>query len=157
MLSIISFIGLLIGILLAKLSPEELKPGKKYFILLKKIILIAIVISIIYYSKLSLFGLFIGAFIGYFFKKEYFYFGLALVVSLQLTKFNILLASLIFIYSLPYGTLLKKNIIKEININLALFLLPLLFLINNLYLSYDSLLSSFIISALIVKLIKNEY
>ena len=66
MLGLISFIGLLIGILLARISPEEMKPGKKYFILLKKIILIAIIVSIFYYSNISLFGVFIGAFIGYF-------------------------------------------------------------------------------------------
>ena len=155
MLSLISFIGLLIGILLAKLSPEEIKPGRKYFILLEKIVLIAIIITLIYYSEISLLGIFIGAFIGYFFRKEYFYLGLALMISLKHVNFNFLLASLIFIYGLPYGTLLKRHILKEVNINLVLFLIPLLFLINNLYAAYGSLLSSFIISALAVKIIKN--
>lgn len=47
--SIISFLGLLIGILLVKIAPEEQKPLGKYFAILRKILLLIIFIFIIFY------------------------------------------------------------------------------------------------------------
>ena len=47
--SVISFLGLLIGILLIKIAPEEQKPLRKYFILIRKILLVAIFVFVIYY------------------------------------------------------------------------------------------------------------
>ena len=47
--SILSFFGLLIGILLVKIAPEEQNPGKKYFILLRRIFLFAIFIFFLLY------------------------------------------------------------------------------------------------------------
>src|SRR3989338_9291124 len=47
--SIISFLGLLIGILLIKIAPEEQKPLEKYFVLLRKILLLMIFIFIMFY------------------------------------------------------------------------------------------------------------
>jgi len=47
--SIISFLGLLIGIVLTKIAPEEQKPLRKYFVLARRIILILIFIFVLFY------------------------------------------------------------------------------------------------------------
>jgi len=52
--SIIAYLGLLLGITLIKMAPEEQKPGKKYFILIKKIILFLIIASFFVYLKINL-------------------------------------------------------------------------------------------------------
>ncbi len=62
--SIISFFGVLIGIILIKIAPEEQKPLEKYFILTRKILLLLIFIFIIFYYYSNAFHLL--ALIGYF-------------------------------------------------------------------------------------------
>jgi len=156
MFTLLSFIGLLIGILLAKISPEELKPGKKYFIMLKKLVLLSIILSLLYYTKFSFLLFFIGIMFAYFFNHIYLYLGISIVISLVSKQFNVLIASLIFIYGLPHGTLLNKNILKRVALNLFLFLTPLLLIINNLNINYTNLISSFVIGSIAVLMIKND-
>ena len=45
--SIISYLGLLVGLIIIKLAPEEHKPGKKYFILLRKILFFLILVPLL--------------------------------------------------------------------------------------------------------------
>lgn len=52
--SIISYLGLLLGIILIKLAPEEQKPGKKYFILLKKILFFIILVTLLFFYKINI-------------------------------------------------------------------------------------------------------
>ena len=52
--SIISYLGLLLGIILIKMAPEEQKPGKKYFILLKKILFFIILGTLLLFYKISI-------------------------------------------------------------------------------------------------------
>ena len=52
--SIISYLGLLLGVILIKLAPEEQKPGKKYFILLKKISFFLIIVSFLFFYKVNI-------------------------------------------------------------------------------------------------------
>lgn len=47
--SIISFSGLLIGLLLVKVAPEEQKPLEKHFVLFGKILLLMIFVFILFY------------------------------------------------------------------------------------------------------------
>ncbi len=49
---LISLTGLLFGLLLAYISPEELKPGKKYFLLLKQVLFVLASLLILYYFYL---------------------------------------------------------------------------------------------------------
>ena len=46
---IISFIGLYIGLALAYIAPEELKPGEKYLIVLQNFVLAVIILVFVYY------------------------------------------------------------------------------------------------------------
>ena len=47
--SVVSFLGLLIGIILVKIAPEEQKPLEKYFVLLRRILLLLIFIFLMFY------------------------------------------------------------------------------------------------------------
>ena len=55
--SVVSFLGLLIGIILIKIAPEEQKPLSKYFDLMRKILLLLIFIFLMFYYFNSVFYL----------------------------------------------------------------------------------------------------
>jgi hypothetical protein len=155
MLSLIVFSGLLFGILLAYISPEELDGGKKYFEIFSLLVLFGIFLVLIHYFKFSVIGLVLGVISGYFLKRVYFYFGLGLVLS-HVLGFNLLFSSLVFIFGLPYGSLLvikSKKLWKEIVIDFVLFLIPFLLLIVKF--DYTKILSSFLAGAFLVLLVKN--
>ncbi len=136
---ILSFLGLIIGIFLGKVTKEEIKPGRKYFNYLQLLILITIIISLLFLVKFSLIFLLLLV-IGFLFEifvkyeKLYFYFGLYALFSYLTSKdYLVLASSLIFIYGLTYGTLVyenKKLINKTILISLVLFFITFLLLFN---------------------------
>lgn len=141
---IIAFLGLIIGSWLAFLTPEEFNSGKKYFILLKKVILFILVIIFLLPTFNLLYTIIffiVGVLTAKFFRKIYFYLGLALALSFFISiEFSLLTASLIFIHGLSHGTLqankyLKdwKKIIKPLVFQLILFLIPTLTLFFNFY------------------------
>jgi len=157
MLSLIAFSGLLFGILLGYINPEELKPGKKYFKIFCLLVLFSILLVLFFSYKFSIIGLALGVAIGFFLKKEYFYLGLSVVASYTL-GLNLLLSSLVFVYGLPYGSLLilkSKKIWKEIMFDLILFLIPFLLLINNIVSNYINIFVGFLIGALVMVLTEN--
>ena len=53
LISIISYLGLLAGILLVKIAPEEQKPLRRYFEWLRKLILLLIFLFLIFYYSNS--------------------------------------------------------------------------------------------------------
>lgn len=127
---IVAFLGLILGILLAKISPEEMKPGKKYFIIFRNVLLPIISIILFYFSNYNILFFIVGLIIGYFIKLDYFYFGLVLAFAFYVSKeILFILASLIFIYGLPTGTLLEKKIKPKQFLKLmAMFFLPFIIL-----------------------------
>lgn len=127
--TIIAYLGLFIGFLLAIIAKEEIKPGKKYFIFLQKIILLLIFISLLIFIDLNyLLVLLISAFIVIYLsktKKEfnklpYIYILLSIIFYLSSKKLNLFIieSSLIFLYGLPTGSLLTKKSKKETIINI---------------------------------------
>jgi len=109
---IISLLGQYIGYILASKTKEELKEGEKYFKLTFSILLLIIgIYSLIISFNIIL--LIIGLILGFLIRKEYLYFGLI--------SNAIFIASLIFIFGLPYGTLKYKKL-KELNFNIILFI-----------------------------------
>ena len=108
----IAFLGLLVGYLLTFLAKEEIKPGKKYFVILERAILIIlalVLLSQVWTSPAFIIPLIIGLLVGYFLKVRYLYLGLALAASITLsTEFFVLVASLIFLHGLPYGSISSK-------------------------------------------------
>ena len=126
---IISYLGLFIGFFLALIAKEEIKPGKKNLILIKKIILLLIFVFLIVNTKLNyqiiiLFLVFAILQI-YRTKKEfnelpYTYIILAIIfyMASKNTTLFVIESSLIFLYGLPTGSLLTKKSKKETIINL---------------------------------------
>lgn len=113
---VISFLGILLGGVLALIAPEELKAGEKYWKILEWFLLIIIIAVLIYYSSnliiaILLTALLVGLKI---IKKEYPAMAFALFLGAY-DNFLFLIGSLIFLYGLPKGTLDSMKIINVKN------------------------------------------
>lgn len=116
---LLSFLGLLGGIILALIAPEELKPGRKYFYLLKRILFLVILIIVAYFlfSKNNvmagiIFTLLMITIFLIALKKdslwlELIFYLLIIIIYFQYEYFQTALASLLFCYGMPLGTILK--------------------------------------------------
>ena len=140
---IIAFLGFPIGLFLSFLSPEEMKPGKKYFKLLQNLLLVFILFFVFDYYAIPLLisiVLTVAVFLGVFYwqnkhKSVILYLILAVLIYLSSkdTSLFAIESSLIFIYGIPAGSLLKfkkKDAIKIIvkhSIFVVLAILLLLF------------------------------
>ncbi|MEK6969152.1 MAG: hypothetical protein AABW48_01865 [Nanoarchaeota archaeon] len=126
LLPLVSLTGLLFGIILSFIAPEELTSGKKYFMLFKQSLFV-IISGIIIFSFLQsrqfylvlLFALSAAAlfFLDLKLKKKkyrryyvlhYFLFLLPYFLNHNVS-FRLILISLIFLYGFPLGTLLKMG------------------------------------------------
>lgn len=133
--SLISFLGLLIGIMLVNIAPEEQKPLKKYFVFIRRILLLIMFIFLLffyfkdYFNLMALFGYFILlSFIEYkvidSLKKSiitYSLLGILFFLSSKNINLFTIESSLILLYGLPTASLLynrkEKNIYKIIFYN----------------------------------------
>lgn len=120
LISLISFSGLLVGMLLAFTAKEELEPGKKYFLLLQKLTLLLILIFLLNFFNINLY-LRIIIYILFIFlmtiniKSQIIYPILAVVFFLSSKDINLFITNsiLIFFYGFPTGSLFAKKLIKE--------------------------------------------
>ena len=141
---IIAFLGLIAGYILSKFTKEEIKVGRRYFIWLKKVILFILAIALIYNVWGDYWVLIGGVVLGFiiaFVINLYFFLGLALFSSFSISNnFVLLVAALVFMFGLAFGSLIKKlNILGEV----LLFALPfiLIFFSNvnvNLFLAISA-------------------
>ena len=146
LISLISFSGLLIGMILAFTAKEELDPGKKYFILLQKIILLLILILLLnsldisIYFRIIIYALFIFL-MTINIKSQAIYPALAIIFFISSKDINLFIINsiLIFFYGFPTGSLFAKKLIK----------MRKLFVLKNIFLSYFW----FVVIAIILKLI----
>lgn len=151
LIAIIAFLGLLVGYLLTYLAKEEIKPGKKYFVMLERAILIVlalVLLSQVWTEKTFILPLVIGLITGYFLRIRYFYLGLALAASIALSmELFVLIASLIFLHGLPYGGISSK---LKLPLHIVLFFIPMVIMLffspNNV-----NLLLPFVAGALVVQ------
>jgi len=118
---LIGYSGILFGIILSYIAPEELSSGKRYFMLLRMILYLLFNLIVIYFSwsMNDLFGililliLIIGSIFVYKFpQKSYSWWGLYVVFTLcyfliPVSNFQTLATVLTFLYGLPLGTLLR--------------------------------------------------
>ena len=122
---IIAFLGFPLGLFLSFVSPEEMKPGKKYFELIQNLLLVFILFFVFDYYTLPLIIsiiLTVTVFLVVFYwqnKHKSIILYLILAVLLYLSSNNpslfALESSLIFMYGLPAGSLLqskKKDALK---------------------------------------------
>ncbi len=128
MIEWLSFIGLLIGVYLSKVTGTEIKEGRKYLLLLQSVVLILAIVYLFSFDLLFFIGLIIGLIIGlllsFFIKNLYLYFGVGLVVGNSL-----IYLVLIFLNGLVEGSFLKDK--KEILKSLIFFVIPIFFIIFN--------------------------
>ena len=146
--SLISFSGLLIGIIIIKTTPEEQKPLQKYFIILRKILLLMIFIFLFFYYfnnwfyfltllAYSAFLLFTECKMNDLFKKTiitYISLGILFFLSSKNTNLFAIESSLILLYGLPTASLIynrkNKNHYKIIFYNIGFIIIAnLLFFI----------------------------
>ena len=121
----ISLLGVLLGLALSYIAPEELDEGKKYLLWLKKGLFIIIFLVVNYYffmnDKLTLLIIF-NVLAVILFVIEWNRFKISLEISNYIflaiayflhteQNFNLILASLIFLYGFPLGSLLRTKII----------------------------------------------
>ena len=138
--SIIAYLGLLLGVILIKLSPEEQKPGKKYFILLKQILFVLILIPLLYYFKINLIlsVVLLSIVIALIIKRKvkferntiiYFILAIIFYLSSRIPDLLIIESVLIFLYGIPTSSLiLKKNNYLKIFFNNLWFFIPIILL-----------------------------
>jgi hypothetical protein len=120
LISLISFLGLLVGMILAFTAKEELEPGKKYFQLLQKLTLLLIVIFLLNFFNINIY-LRIIIYILFIFlmtlniKSQIIYPVLGVVFFLSLRDINLFTTNsiLIFLYGFPTGSLFAKKFIKK--------------------------------------------
>ena len=146
--SLVSFAGLLIGLILVKIAPEEQKPLQRYFVLIRKILLLMIFIFLSFYHFENysymptlfanfLFLLFIEHKINDSSKKSmiiYSILGILFFLSSKNTNLFAIESSLILLYGLPTASLIcsrkEKNIYKIIFYNFGFIIISnLLFFI----------------------------
>jgi len=123
---IISVLGFLLGVILSYIAPEELKPGKKYFIFMKEsLFYLTLAYSLflfIYFQNFyfTLIPIIYFPLHLFFIKKQrkylqtisnYIFFIIIYITFTTLIPENnilIILPVLIFLYGLPAGTLFRK-------------------------------------------------
>ena len=120
LISLISFSGLLVGMILAFTAKEELEPGKKYFLLLQRLTLLLILIFLLnffninLYLRIMIYVLFI-ILMAINIKSQIIYPALGVVFFLSLKDINLFITNsiLIFLYGFPSGSLFAKKLIKK--------------------------------------------
>lgn len=128
LIPIVVFVGFLIGGLLARVSPEEMKPGEKYFLWVLRVILLAVIASLFYFSGFSWFGLLLGIVFGFFVREYYFAFGISLAMAMLMSDSALLLlGALVFAAGIVYGTLTSVSgrfTFTNVFAKVAFFFLP---------------------------------
>ena len=116
---LISLLGIVAGYAVAHIASEELADGRKYFVLIERTLFVIIFVVVIYYQFAEFITLAIFSFLAIIFfmvsMKRHMWrianAGLFVMPYLlyQEQQFRIVLASLLFLYGLPLGTLLYEN------------------------------------------------
>ncbi|MBD3303937.1 hypothetical protein GF343_02235 [Candidatus Woesearchaeota archaeon] len=126
--AVVAALGLVSGRALARIAKEEIKPGKKYFLILQKFLFCLTVFLVMHFNRTNVHYTWTGALIIFVYlswsKKIPTYFisvilGLGMYLA-SLTGSFLLISGVIFLYGLPAGSLMKNK--KEIILNIVVFL-----------------------------------
>lgn len=141
LIALITAVGLACGAVIGYFAKEELKPGKKYFILLQKILFTLAIAFLMYANRANVHYLWAGGLIIfiylYFYERinqAFAYAFLALVFSLASeTGMFLPISASIFLYGFPAGSLNYKNkkMILICNILFIILAVILFFLIKS--------------------------
>lgn len=119
-----AYLGLVVGYILSKISPEEMKSGKKYFRYVQAVIMLAMAFTALFFlgkfDGYILIATVIGIIASYIRINPYLVFGF--VFGYAKDTFSIAMGSMVFIFGmLEYGIKLKKRILFT---NLLYFIIP---------------------------------
>ncbi|MBW3001598.1 hypothetical protein KY338_00370 [Candidatus Woesearchaeota archaeon] len=125
---LVASLGLMSGRIIAWIAKEEIKPGKKYFIVLQKILFCFIVFLLMYSNKTNVHYTWVGALVLFVYlswlKKIPTYIISAVLGTgmylASLTDNFLLISGVIFLHGLPAGSLMKNK--KEVILNIVVFL-----------------------------------
>ena len=117
--AIVSYLGLLVGVLLIKMAPEEQKPGRKYFVFLKAGFFFFIAsLMLFYYWANIIFSIALLAFLFILMINKklnleksslvYLFFGFIFYFSSKIFDLFIIESVLIFLYGIPNSSLIIK-------------------------------------------------
>tara|TARA_Y100000310_G_scaffold209958_1_gene210570 strand:- start:865 stop:1329 length:465 start_codon:yes stop_codon:yes gene_type:complete len=125
----VAYFGIVGGLILGKIAEEELKEGKKYFVLLQNVLVALALTFMLMFNKLniivsSVIGAGVFLFLIYLKKRyeklyipkiAYVLFGIMFYFSSKMKSLFILESILIFLYGLPTGSLdFKKKVVKTL-------------------------------------------
>ena len=105
---ILSLAGIGFGYLIAVFTPEEIQKGRPYFLWLQRVLLLALGVLAVLYSAENLTLLVLGILLGFSVRQAYLYLGLLLGLF-SLGPSLLIVASLVFLYGFPTGSLLLKK------------------------------------------------
>jgi len=140
LIPLISFLGLILGNIFYYVAKEEIWYSKFWYNLLMRILLLSIAGVLVYsleFNWLLLVGFVLGLFLaGYI--SIWVYFGISLLVSYILgSNILFLISSLVFIYGLPYGTLMRRVNLLQFLYLFLLFVVPLLLYFSVTYIGHE--------------------
>lgn len=124
---IVSYTSVLAGIILSIISPEELKPGRKYFRVLQLLLFGLVLLVPLYIIVIERrFFLFAGVLIASLFlfwirikqsvlwtEVLHYLFFTGLFFFVSASSYRLLFLSLLFLYGLPTGTLFRLQLIER--------------------------------------------
>jgi hypothetical protein len=136
--SIAVFLGLVIGIVIANYTKEELVSGRKYFILIQRLLVLIITCFFLYSFHVRIYVILIALFLvstGMYQLKiplfvYYVIFGFLFFFSPELLN----LAGLMFLFGLPSGALIEKDVKKNLLLSCLFFVPIILFYVIRLFL-----------------------
>lgn len=108
---VIVVLGIPYGMIVGWIARDELKEGKEYFVLIKELLFGLVFFFLLYHHSLPVIGVLAGAAAFALFsrfrklRRGYIVY-LVFLVILLLSEFDVLITSLMFIYGIPYGSIL---------------------------------------------------
>ena len=113
LLTIVTYIGIFCGVVLSFISPEELKPGRRYFLIMQKILLFLMSISLFYHITFINIILSLTIVLFAIIQKNsfiaYLLFAIIIFINVQNIALVTIISVLIFLYGLPTGSLLSNT------------------------------------------------
>tara|TARA_Y100000310_G_scaffold345817_1_gene470422 strand:+ start:2219 stop:2677 length:459 start_codon:yes stop_codon:yes gene_type:complete len=132
----VAYLGIIGGLILAKIAEEELKDGRKYFLLLQNILLMLALTFMLMFNKLNIilssaigvvvfilliyFGKGYGKYIP---KIAYVLFGFIFYFSSKIESLFIIESIIIFLYGLPTGSFDYKKKVYKILLSYSPFMI----------------------------------
>ncbi len=136
--AIVVFLGFVIGLVIRHYTKEELEPGKKYFSLLQRLLVLVIVSFFLYSLHVKVYAitvaLFIVSTVMYQFPIKlpiyYSVFGAIFFFSPE----KLMISAFIFLFGLPSASLIGKDVKKQFKLSLLFFAPVILFKLISLLL-----------------------